>query len=665
MTEPALCPKFSLSLLGRFVLTGPNGAVSLPNKKLAGLLAYLGCTAPAAQPRERLSTLLWGSHFDVQARQNLRQALFKLRQILGPNALESDGEFVSLNAAVVLCDVGRFEALVREGGRDALSAAADLYRGRLVDDVGVSEEGWSDWLAVERERFQELALSAMVWLGKEELVAGRADLALQAGQRASALNNMREDAHRLIMQALSATGRKAEALKYYQDVVTLLKRELNTEPDAATKSLVAELRRAQTLIESAAVGEIEISIPPAPAPMMTVDQPSIVVLPFRNMSDDPEQEYFADGVTEDIITALSRFREFGVIARGSSFAFKDRGLTSRQIAQQLGVQYVLSGNIRKAGNRIRVSAELTQTCDEVQVWSDRYDRAIVDVFDLQDDLSASVAAVVDPAVRGAEIERARRKPPANLSAYDIYLRALPYLWSGTRDDVTRAIALLRQSLSLDRMRTATLAALAWGLVMASPLGAIALPETLVEALGFARRAVEQDGTDAFAHAVYGFTLFGPVGDNDQGRIHCKEAVRLNPSSAFAWGILGMIDSMGGDYENAVTCLHRSIVLSPYDNMLHFWMTGLAASCFALGRHEEGISWARNSVQQNPSNGTGHRMLAANLAAAGRLQEACGVTRERDAVQKTTIGELRAMRFFKQDEALERYLTVQRMVGVAD
>ncbi|SCB50645.1 Adenylate and Guanylate cyclase catalytic domain-containing protein [Bradyrhizobium shewense] len=250
MIAPPLRPKFNLSVLGRFVLNGPNGVVSLPNKKLAGLLAYLGCTAPVAQPRERLATLLWGSRFDVQARQNLRQALFKLRQILGPDALESGGEFVSLNAAVVWCDAGQFEALVREGGRDALSAAADLYRGRLIDDVGVSEEGWSDWLAFERDRFQELALSAMVELGEKELAAGRNDHALKAGQRANALNNMREDAHRLIVQALSATGRKAEALKYYQDVVALLQRELGTEPDAATRLLAAELRSAQQPAQS-------------------------------------------------------------------------------------------------------------------------------------------------------------------------------------------------------------------------------------------------------------------------------------------------------------------------------------------------------------------------------------------------------------------------------
>src|SRR6266404_5187408 len=238
-------PRFRLALLGSFELTGPDGAVDLPNKKLAALLAYLACTAPRPQPREKLSALLWGSHFDAQAKQNLRQALFRLRKLLGQDALESDGEVVSLNAAVIQCDVSQFEALVREGSRDALSAAADLYRGRFIDDVTVGEEGWNEWLTGERERLLELALGAMVRLGGQELAAGRAEHALMAGQRAIALNNMREDAHRLIVRALAATGRKAEALKHYQDLVALLKHELNTEPDAATRSLVVALRSAQ------------------------------------------------------------------------------------------------------------------------------------------------------------------------------------------------------------------------------------------------------------------------------------------------------------------------------------------------------------------------------------------------------------------------------------
>jgi DNA-binding SARP family transcriptional activator len=161
--------KFRLSLLGRFELSGPDGPVDLPSKKLAGLLAYLGCSAPVPQPREKLATLLWGSHFEAQARQNLRQAVFRLRKVLGEGALESDSEVVSLNAAAVLCDVSRFEALVRDGSRNALSAAADLYRGQLIDDVAVSEEGWNEWLTGERERLLELALGALMGLGEQEL----------------------------------------------------------------------------------------------------------------------------------------------------------------------------------------------------------------------------------------------------------------------------------------------------------------------------------------------------------------------------------------------------------------------------------------------------------------------------------------------------------------
>ncbi|MBR1253455.1 AAA family ATPase [Bradyrhizobium sp. AUGA SZCCT0240] len=281
--DGASSPIFHLSLLGGFELTGPLGVVDLPSKKLAGLLAYLACNAPRPQSREKLSALLWGSHFDAQAKQNLRQALFRLRKVLGEDALESDGEVVSLNPAAVRCDVGWFEALVRDGSRDALSAAADLYRGRLIDDVTVGEERWNEWLTAERERLLELALGAMVGLGEQELAAGRAEQALKAGQRAIVLNDMREDAHRLIVRALAATGRKAEALKHYQDLVALLRRELNTEPDAATRSLVAGLRSTQSASGSPAVREI--ANPPLPA---------VTELPIADMRDNPEQEIGAE-----------------------------------------------------------------------------------------------------------------------------------------------------------------------------------------------------------------------------------------------------------------------------------------------------------------------------------------------------------------------------------
>jgi tetratricopeptide (TPR) repeat protein len=202
-------------------------------------------------------------------------------------------------------------------------------------------------------------------------------------------------------------------------------------------------------------------------------------------------------------------------------------------------------------------------------------------------------------------------------------------------------------------------------ILASPAGMASSPELAAEGVSLARRAVEQDATDAFAQAVCGFSLFGPAREYDQGFLHGREAVRLNPSSAFAWGSLGLMNSMGGDPAAAIEELTRAIGLSPYDNLLFMWTQGLAGACFALGRHEEGVAWARKSVQQNPGNGTSHRLLAANLAALHRLEEARDVTRKRDAVQRTTIGELRAMRLFKKDDVLERYLAAQRQVGVAE
>jgi DNA-binding SARP family transcriptional activator len=241
--------KFKLSLLTRFELTGPGGPIDLSNKKLAGLLAYLACTAPAPQTREELTTLLWGSHFDTQARQNLRQALFRLRQALGQDAVVGDGDEISLAPGVVDCDVTRFEALIRDGSVTSLIEAVDLYRERFLSDVTIAEKAWADWVVGERQRLEGLVLDALVRLGEIALAAGDADKALETAQRALAINNLREDAHRLTVQALAAAGRKAEALKHYQDLAALLRRELDTEPDTVTRSLVAALARAQSQTE--------------------------------------------------------------------------------------------------------------------------------------------------------------------------------------------------------------------------------------------------------------------------------------------------------------------------------------------------------------------------------------------------------------------------------
>ena len=262
-------PSYRLGLLGRLELSGPGGPVDLRGKKISSLLAYLACTAPRPQSREKLATLLWGSYFETQAQQNLRQALYRLRRALGEEALVGDGDDVWLAPGVIDCDVIRFEALIRDGSRASLAEAGGLYIGRLLSDVNIAEEAWADWVAGERQRLEDLALDALVRSGEVELAAGSADKALEAAHRALSINNLREDAHRLIVQALAAAGRKAEALKHYQDLVVLLKRELQTEPDAVTKALVAGLGSTQPLSRAPAVEEI------AEPSLLRPDRPSL------------------------------------------------------------------------------------------------------------------------------------------------------------------------------------------------------------------------------------------------------------------------------------------------------------------------------------------------------------------------------------------------------
>jgi class 3 adenylate cyclase len=256
-------PKYKLRLFGRFELSGPDGTIELPNKKLAGLLAFLACSAPEPQSREKLATLLWGSHFDAQARQNLRQALFRLRRALGPGALIGDGDEISLARGVVDCDATRLKALSRDGSAASLAAAADLYEDSLLSDVNIAEEAWADWLSAERLKLEGVALDAMIRDAEHELSSGNAESALKAANRAIAVNALREDAHRLVVRALAATGRRAEALKHYQDLAVLFKRELNSEPDEATRALVTELRDTPSPSRSPTVGETSDRAAPA------------------------------------------------------------------------------------------------------------------------------------------------------------------------------------------------------------------------------------------------------------------------------------------------------------------------------------------------------------------------------------------------------------------
>ena len=334
--------KFQLSLLGSFQLSGAKGPITLGSKKLCGLMALLACAGTTPYSREKLVNLLWGSHFEAQARQNLRQALARLRRMLGDDVFVSHDDLISLRGEIVGNDVERFVVLIGDGSRLALTEASNLYRDTFLADVTIKEEAWSDWLLGQRRRLESLAVDANVRLGEEELREGRAERALDAGHRAVALDSLREDAHRVIIKSLAAIGRRPEALRQYDQLATLLKRELGVEPDATTKALAKELRlpSVQWLENEAKPGSPRSLVAPA-------NLPSVAVLPFRNRAPDPAGTYFGDGMVEDIIVSLSSLRELFVISRSSTLSFRGEDLDARDIGRALGVRYVVSGTSSK------------------------------------------------------------------------------------------------------------------------------------------------------------------------------------------------------------------------------------------------------------------------------------------------------------------------------
>ncbi len=429
--------KFTLSLLGRFELTGPAGSVEFASRKAAGLLAFLACTAPEPQRRETLTDLLWGSHFEAQARQNLRQALYVLRRILGDGSIVNEGHFVSLRPGVLDCDVPRFEALIRDGSRDALATAMALHKGWLLVDFDFAQDTWRDWLTRERQRLQRRAIDATVRLGELELASGKAGAAARAAERAIAENDVREDAHRLLIRALAASGRRPDALRHYEHLIALLKRELDVEPDADTKALARELRKSGQAGTGLAPDPHLASPAPAlgEAPSLPLpDRPSIAVLPFVNMSDDPDQEYFADGISEDLITGLSHIRWLFVIARNSTFVYKHRAVDVKQVSRELGVRYVLEGSVRRAGKRLRISAQLIDALTGGHHWAERYDRELGDIFAVQDEITQSVAAAIEPRLLAAEGVRALSRSADDLGAWELVARAQTHFWRLTRPD---------------------------------------------------------------------------------------------------------------------------------------------------------------------------------------------------------------------------------------
>jgi len=350
-------------------------------------------------------------------------------------------------------------------------------------------------------------------------------------------------------------------------------------------------------------------------------RPAIAVLPFANLTGDPDQEYFADGLAEDILTRLAMQRWLPVIARNSSFAYRGRTIDVKAVGRMLGARYVLEGSVRKAGNRVRVTGQLIDATTGHHVWAERYDRVLEDVFAIQDELTDGIVGALEAAAMRVEHERARRKPPGNLDAWDANLRGWWHFQRFTREDHAAAMPLFRRSLELD-------ASGAWphvGIAMVHLCEVFFLwtekpRDALAEAMTSARAALAADPLESTAYAALGFVL-AVTGRHDEALAMCSKGIELNPSLAFGYHVLSFTRICLGDPEAAIKAIETAIRISPNDVVLHVWLSLLSTGHYLARNYEKAAEVASLAVQRGPNYPIGWRSLANALGQLGRLDEA--------------------------------------------
>jgi TolB-like protein/Tfp pilus assembly protein PilF len=397
------------------------------------------------------------------------------------------------------------------------------------------------------------------------------------------------------------------------------------------------------------------------------DKPSIAVLPFQNMSGDPEQEYFADGVVEEIITALSRFRQLFVIARNSSFTYKGRAVDVKQVGRELGVRYVLEGGVRKAVDRVRITAQLVDALTGTHLWADRFEGRVEDIFDLQDRVTESVVGAIGPRLEQAEIERAKRKPTESLDAYDYYLRGLASFSRWTKESNQEALSLAYRAIELDPDFALAYAAAAlcyaqyknnnWWVDRANEI---------TETARLARRAVVLSKDDAVVLGTSGFALAYVVLDADAGVTFIDRALALNQNLAEAWHYSGVVRYWLGTPDLAIEHLAHAMRLNPLDPRMPLMINATAHAHFVAGRYDKASLWAEMALREVPELHSSLRIAAASKALAGYTEEARDVsTRLRQLDPTLRVSNLKDALGPFRPEALARYEEGLRKAGLPE
>lgn len=598
----------------------PVESVTRQTRLMLGCLAVAGARGLS---RTELCALFWPDRAPAQARNSLRQSLAAIRKLLSENsgsgglALLSDLETVRLAFDAEAIDVHAFELGCAATDPRKWMEAADAYQGDLFAGMHCPTE-IEEWLAPLRRQFQQRALVLAERLSKANGME-TLEAAERLSERLLASTSTAEEAHRSLMRVHLRRGRSNAALRQFELCKAALKNELQTPPDRETLQLLA-------LIRSQAGGSMEQDNAPSPGGTAApheidgLSRPSVAVMPFENLGE-PADEYFADGVVEEITSALSRIRDFFVIARQSAFTYKGRFVDAQQIGRELGVAYIIEGTVRRGNDRLRISVQLVDTASRAQLWSDRYEGAAIDIFEFQDRIAAQVAGAIHPAVRRAEIEAAIRKPRSNLRAYDMVMRAYPKLWGQNAAAINEAIPLLQEAMGIDPGYGRAQALLAWCYALKSTYLWSPDPQREADAaLAMVRSAVSLVAEDPTAMTALGAAM-SLCGETDGATGLIESALALDPNNAWAWTRLGWNSVYTDRNEEALAQFEKAMRLSPVDPFAFNMKMGRGAALVRMGRLKDGIVIAREVLRQYPEVTWAFRQLAAWSAMDGDLETA--------------------------------------------
>jgi len=693
-----------LRLLGGFSGERDGAPLSLPTRKACALLAYLTLHSGRELKREHLAALLWGERFDEQARRSLRQEIYEIRNTLGKewaNRLTATRDIVVFDGDGLDVDVLRFEALVRRDDTKSLEEAEALYRGPLLDGLEIAEIGFQEWLGAERSRLHELACGALERLTRHRLDNSEAQASIETARRLLTLDPLREEAHRLLMHGLAQAGRRSEALKHYQELEALLKADLGAEPEAETEALRDAIRKGVekpaasspepappaarsarkplmwaaavfVVIAAAAVGYFSLHAPQTPVEKAAIakmayplpNKPSIAVLPFDNLSSDEQDGLIARGLTEDIITALSRLPQLFVISRTSSFAFKDKTLTATEIAEELGVRYILEGSIQRSGDQIRISTQLIDALKGHHLWADSFDGEATDLFALQDDLVRQILVELQVTLTDGDHARVASRGTRNLDAWLLRMQGMAELYKFSREGTVRTREIFQQAHEADPGWSRPLGGLAWTHWYEARRGwTDDREEWIRKGMEFAERAIELDPKDTLGYMQLG-NLYQLAGDHDRAIELREKAVEIAPNDFQAnWG-LGTALYRAGRIQEGVETIKRAQRLAPRHPVSLQW--GLQEGQFLAGHFEDSIETGKSAITRKPDRDFPHVYLVAAYGALGRTEdaraEAAEVLKLNPAFKVSTF---RRSRNYKNEADLDKLASLLLEAGLPD